>query len=88
MASVLPKAESLCYRNLLVVIKQTAFEEYSQVRSRRMYGGILKRDRVSCPPPYILTETLLLLIHFLVEITWTSSKGIAMETIGVSLQGS
>ena len=41
MASVLPKAESLCYRNLLVVIKQTAYEEYSQVR-RIMYGGFFK----------------------------------------------
>lgn len=32
MASLNVAGSSLKYRNLLVVIKQTAFEEYSQVR--------------------------------------------------------
>jgi hypothetical protein len=34
MASLNALGSSLKYKNLLVVIKQTAFEEYSQVRAR------------------------------------------------------
>jgi len=37
MASIMPKAESLCYRNLLVVIKQTAYEEYTQVKQEKLW---------------------------------------------------
>lgn len=48
MAGILPAAESLCYRNLLVVIKQTAFEEYSQVRGEMNKRGPVESGHV-CP---------------------------------------
>lgn len=40
MASLNVGGPSIRFKNLLVVIKQTAFEEYSQVRSKVVFVGI------------------------------------------------
>lgn len=74
-------AGSLRYRNLLVVIKQTAYEEYSQVRKKREFLYSYSERILSCC-------TRLPLVDFsLVKITWTSSQGTSLEATGISLQG-
>ena len=45
---------SLKYKNILVVIKQTAFEEYSQVRLSLVL--LCNRFSVICGPLIVLTQ--------------------------------
>ena len=67
MASIFPKAETLCYRNLLVVIKQTAYEEYSQVREKKQkwrafFSGCLDRTVLLDTTVYSHTYSLSFLL--------------------------
>jgi hypothetical protein len=90
MASLNVAGSSLRYKNLLVVIKQTAFEEYSQVscealsESSKFCHKRYKKIFISCEK---VSDFLVSMLSQLskAETSWTSSEGSPMETSRATL---
>ena len=93
MASLNVAGSSLRYKNLLVVIKQTAFEEYSQVKGTTeispWHSWPIKIGKENSFPDFVSQKHLLWYLCMLViaEITRPSTQGITMETLGTTLHG-
>ena len=79
---------SLRFKNLLVVIKQTAFEEYTQVRTfARLWVTTLHIcfSLLHCISIFLFLNLLLYRVQ--VKTPWPSAESIAVETSGTALQG-
>jgi hypothetical protein len=85
------------FQNLLVVIKQTAYEEYTQVRCVVCHieavMSLLACIDQSLPGVSFRSLSSLIYVHVfcihaVAKATWPSAQGAALETLGTTVQGS